>query len=684
MTQHDALVGIVSSAFGLLVMTAPAARSSIRMEAGQLGNLFLTNETVRIPLTCDGSEIRWTITDYFGRTIQTGSAVPKNKAVLIQPSLSTVGYFDLAVTEMTNGEETSTLMTSFAIITPINISSMSASPFGVMTHFAQSHDQSVMPLIARSGIGHIRDEQYWSHVENPKGRFNYPAKFINYMAAAKANAITPSVILDWANQFYDYEAGVFTAPHTDNGRQGYANYALDVLQKYPQIPAVEVWNEYNGGTFIKGPAAANKPFCYTLMLQKVYETIKPVHPSVKVVAGATIPVAHGFLKAIFDQGALNYCDAVSVHPYYKYPDEVVVELAGLRELMGANVKAIWATEFSDTVVAGDSDRVDTASYVAQMVALMLSQGVERMFYYLVMDDETFPLMGFVGSASDARGKFRPHPALIAYANAARQFNGATYHSRFSTAPSVYAFRFQRAVVQLSVLWSNRPVTVSLAANSALQVTDIVGGLSTITPVAGKVSLDLTKDVRYVVGPVTSVAEIDNDLLADSVSGYSKTAGTNGWHYGFATLASTASYDPAQFKPMTWGIWGSGSYRWLAPGGYPFASASSMHPSQSWAIRRWVSNIAGPVSLSGDLSRGGGGDGVNIRIFVDGNEVYSQHLAPSQSMNYNVPDVALEVGSKIDFTVNQAGESSFDATNFTSTIIRQGSAPASPRGLYMHP
>ena len=70
--------------------------------------------------------------------------------------------------------------------------------------------------------------------------------------------------------------------------------------------------------------------------------------------------------------------------------------------------------------------------------------------------------------------------------------------------------------------------------------------------------------------------------------------------------------------------------------------------------------------------------------MDGNEVYNQHLSPNQAMNYNVPDVALEVGSKIDFTVNQAGESSFDATNFTSTIIRQSSAPASPRGLHMHP
>jgi hypothetical protein len=122
--------------------------------------------------------------------------------------------------------------------------------------------------------------------------------------------------------------------------------------------------------------------------------------------------------------------------------------------------------------------------------------------------------------------------------------------------------------------------------------------------------------------------------------------------------------------MTWGIWGADNYRWLLPGGYPFASVSQLHPSGSWAIRRWVSNVAGRASLSGVLSRGGGGDGVNVRIFVDGNEVYNQNLSPNQSMDYNVRHVALKVGTKIDFTVNRADESSFDATNFTLTIVRE--------------
>ncbi len=54
---------------------------------------------------------------------------------------------------------------------------------------------------------------------------------------------------------------------------------------------------------------------------------------------------------------------------------------------------------------------------------MLSAGVERMYYYLAMDDGIFPYRGLVGAKDDARGSFRPHPVLVAYATLIRQLMG---------------------------------------------------------------------------------------------------------------------------------------------------------------------------------------------------------------------------------------------------------------------
>jgi hypothetical protein len=668
------------------VAIASSQYAAITLKPGTLGNLFLDSETVQIPITCEGVEVTWTCRDYFGDTVSSGRESPGSGMVTISPRVTGAGYYDLEIIESDGGKLLSSIKTSFGIVTPVDVKTMRDSRFGVMTHFAQYNDPAILPILARAGIAHFRDEQYWSSTETQPGLFTYPPRFTAYMSKASEVGLQALIPLTWSNRFYDYDSGNYTAPYTDHGRQGYANYGLCVLNRYPdQVHAVEVWNEYNAGTFIKGPATANKPYYYTLMLKAVYETIKPRHPSVEVLAGATVPVAHGFLKRLFDEGAMRYLDAVSVHPYRTYPDGVDLEIAELRELIksynGGIEKPIWVTEFSRLSTGSDQDRVNVAPYVAQIVALMLSQGVERMYYYLMMDDRSFPYVGLVGKPVDARGAFRPHPALIAYANAIRQLYGVKYAGRFRTSPSTYAFRFQRHSDQLSVLWSNYPVTVSLASNSELMVTNMMGGSSIITPVSGEVSIQLSRDVQYIWGPVTSVTEVGSNLLADSVSGYSKVAGENGWFYGYAAVGSAADYDPSQFKQMKWAIWGDNNYRWLVQGGYPFASGSNMHPSRSWVIRRWVSNIAGPVSLSGVLSRGSGGDGVNIRIFVDGNEVYNQHLSPNQSMNYNVPDVAVEVGSKIDFTVHQAGESSFDATGFTSTIIRQGSEPRPSASRY---
>ena len=654
----------------LLVCSIASVYSAITVTPSTLGNLFLSTDAVSIPVTATvGNRVDWSVSDYFGNAVSSGSVVPVATKATIAPPGNTPGWYALTLKEYSGVNLSSMLLSSYAIVTPFATSA--SSRFGVMTHFAQFDDQSVMPLITRAGISHIRDEQYWNHIENPKLTYTYPAKFLSYMSAAAANGITPLIPLTWSNRFYDYEAGDFTAPHTENGLVGYAAYARDLIRQYPQIKTLEVWNEYNAGTFIKGPATANKPLYYTLMLQQVYDLVAPIY-TVKVLGGGTVPIAHGFFRDILARGAHLFCNGFSIHPYRTYPDGVDLEISELYNLIRAvtvdgTAKAVWATEFGMSA-ASEADRFPAASYLAQIATLMLTQKIERMYYYLLMDNGSFPFRGLVGNPVDPRGKFRPHPSLIAYANISRQLSGAVYKGRFAKAPpSTYAFYFQRGVDQVAVLWSNFPAVVELITASNVTVIDMMGGSTVLSPVDGKVALHVTKDVQYVVGPVTSVSQPVKNVLADSLSGYSKTPEKNGWYYGYALPA--AVYDPAAFQPMSWLIWGSDNFRWIQPGvSYPFGDGASLHPSGNVAIRRWVSNYAGNASLSGKLSRGAGGDGTGVRIFVDGVEVYSTILTPSQSITYNVP-VTLAVGSKVDFTVNQVANQSYDVTGFTAQIIR---------------
>lgn len=654
------------------LVVAPLAEAAITISQSKLGNIFFTNETVSIPVRVDGDRVEWSAVDYHGRVVKSGAAVPVNGQVDIRPALGRRGYFDLRIVERRSGNVMSEKSTSFAVITPLALTGREISPFGVQMHNAQNGDQRAFDLFARAGIVHFRDEQYWEHIERQKGQYSYPAAFTNFMAKGAQAKMQPLITLDWANPHYDWSAGMFTAPHTDSGREGFANYGVEIVRKYPELKAVEIWNEYNAGTFIAGPATANKPFYYARMLEVASQRIRAARPDVQIVAGGTVPITHGFLRDVFAQGAMPHLDVVSIHPYRATVEGADVEIAELRELIKRHnngvEKPIWATEFSHEVYS-PSDHNEAAIHLAQMVTLMLSQNVERMYYYLGLDDPSFPHRGLLSAPNGSKGALAPHPAYVAYANIIRQLRGYKFHSRFATnSSSTYAFRFQNAAGRMNVLWSTEPVTVSLRTSSPVIVTDIMGVSRSLSPSGGVVRLRIDRNPQYVKGPVSSVSDSGSPILACSLSGWSNEQGKHGWSYGSAAVAGGA-YNPSAFTPMRWDYIGDNAVGWMS-NTWHFVSVEQMHPSSSWAVRRWTSPVNATVTLRCKVNRGGGGDGVGINIYVDGTHVYSRHLKPDESYEFNVNNVVVKPGSRVDFTVNQHGESSFDSTGFSVKILRQ--------------
>jgi hypothetical protein len=671
------------SSFGFgLVALATVLRAAITFQPATLGNVFLASESASLPCTISaGDAIQWTLTDFFGNTLgsDTVSPAPGSQKVTLALNPGRPGYFEVSVTELRGGAAVSQASTSFAVLTPFTPSGVT---FGVQTHFAQHDSPAILPLLALAGLTQIRDEQYWASIEKQAGQFAFPSTFTDYMAAATTNGLAPLVTLDWSNPLYTGDIDAYNAPSTDAQRLAYAAYATQLLSFYGgQLNTLEVWNEYNGGTFVTGPVTSDKPLYYTRMLQATYQAVKQVRPDVQIVAGATVPVAHGFFSSLFQNGAIPCLDAVSVHPYRGYPEGVDIDIRGLRELIksynGGREKPIWVTEYGMNARTVD-DRREAAIYLAQMTTLLLTERVERVYYYLALSNSTSPYRGLLGPANDARGKYTVNPAYVVYANLIRQLTGATPQGRVAgVSASTYVCKFLQGSTPLHVLWSVLPVTVNLKTAGSLIVTDAVGASRTVSPNNGIVALSLTREVQYVRGTITGIAEAGNSLLADSLSGYSETQGQNGWSYGYTSLGANAAYSPAQFVPMRWDIWQGDNYRWIGGDTYNFVDVAGMHPSGAWAIRRWTSNYAGHAAINGTYSRGTGGDGTNLRIFVDGAEVFSAHVAPGDSKEFVASDVTLAVGSKVDFTVNQGAENSYDATALSVFISKPpGDTPGS--------
>ncbi len=666
---------------------------AITVTPSHVGNVFSTIDTVAIPVTGGpgSTSVAWTVTDYFGHQISAGSATLFGGVATLTPSVNgKVGYFDLSLTEMNGSNVVSTLDTRFAIVPPP--ASRTNSPYGVQGHFAQYMPLDLAQLMSEAGIVQYRDEQYWNEIETTPGVYTYPASYTTYMSTTAALGLQSMMCLDWSNPLYDWDAGLFTGPYTSNGLAGYGNFALNLLQQYDAsspINQVEVWDEYNGGTFIAGPATANKPYYYAQMLKSVWNAIKPSHPNVQIVAGAVVPVDQGFINSIIGQGANQYFDVVSVHPYRPVPEGVEVDLAAMQDVIkagnGGVAKPIWATEFGMDANS-TADTFSTPSYLVRMVALMQASGVSRMYYYVMQDDPVTPYMGLVGQADPNCGNYLPSPAYPAYAWLIKKLYSSVPEGRIfmpGMAPTTHVYSY----INLDngdrtyVCWggagiSSAPTTVTFMIPTATATkTDIMGNDTTLTAKYGKVSVALGLDPIYVTvpgAPAIGFAEAAHPIVADSLSSYSRVQGTDGWYYGY--VAVSGAYAPSTFTQLPWDFWQGGQQGWGSS--YPFIQAEDMHPYADsnwdvWVVRRWQSNLTATVTLSGTITGPGAGSaGVIAHIMVNGTEVYNQTIAAGGVVNYSVPNIAIKSGTIIDFAIEAANQTSnYDATSFTARISK---------------
>jgi hypothetical protein len=100
------------------------------------------------------------------------------------------------------------------------------------------------------------------------------------LSAALRNAASQKVLL---SVFGPASA----APVSRASRTAYCSFASSLLDRFPQIAAVNVWNEANLGYFWKpqftrsGSSAA--PAAYEALMARCYDAIKKRHPSVRVI-----------------------------------------------------------------------------------------------------------------------------------------------------------------------------------------------------------------------------------------------------------------------------------------------------------------------------------------------------------------------------------------------------------------
>lgn len=261
---------------------------------------------------------------------------------------------------------------------------------GVQTHFAQGWDIDGLRLLPGLGAIEIRDEVGWREIEEEPGIYDMSA-FSGYLDAVRGAGAVPLVLFIGTNDNYD--GG--TTPYTEEGRNAFAQYVTAVIDSYPDlIHRIEIGNEYNSDG-VTGPYREKSGHYMGLLIKDVVPVVKAAHPDTEILCTGAHSVATGYFRKVFETGALDYCDAVSFHPYRDEPEHVDSEIERLKALMRefGGEKPLYATEFGKWF----EDPEDAPDFMLKMVSLMGSAGVSGAYWYALFNEEWWPNMGLLKS-----------------------------------------------------------------------------------------------------------------------------------------------------------------------------------------------------------------------------------------------------------------------------------------------
>lgn len=294
---------------------------------------------------------------------------------------------------------------------------------GVCTHFSQNWPvEQILPLIAKSGAGWIRDDLGWGGVEPKPGNYQIPSNTKNWIHAARRAGLKIDLILAYGNPAY--------SDHYDTA--AYAKAAGWLARELANdVQAIEILNEpnnfgfrdtYGGQWNGNEPNGSVSPYLqkYVELLNAAAKEIKLANPNMTVIGLGTPAPASFRMLAL---GIVPQVDGLTDHPYGTQIPELI-PYAATREILqrdgiatadakgtfasqvsmfraqakkwGATEK-LWHTEWGYSTVRARPEKHQQglseeaqAVYILRRILLSNALGVEHTFIYNFKNDGVDP------------------------------------------------------------------------------------------------------------------------------------------------------------------------------------------------------------------------------------------------------------------------------------------------------
>ncbi|MDR3707579.1 MAG: hypothetical protein P4L33_04720 [Capsulimonadaceae bacterium] len=329
---------------------------------------------------------------------------------------------------------------------------------GTGTHFAfGANYEAILPVVASSGIGWIRDDLHWHTVEKTQGVYEIPERTRLWIKAVHASGLKLDLILNGGNDLYadHYDVAAYSRFAAEMARQlGSDVDCFEILNEPSNFGYRKayggIWNGLeNDGTI--SPWVGS----YVKLLNSAAEAIKAVRPNIKVIGlGSVTPVnirqiAMGISPAVdgIVDHPYSYSSVPEILPFASSPamierDGIAVldEKGSFASMISAyrsaaqrsnGPKEIWLTEFGYSTYQPEKHglfagftRDAQAKYIQRRFVQALALGVNVTFQYDFVDDGVNPHECEQNFGLIDR-QLRPKPAFDAVKRVAQATAGLT-------------------------------------------------------------------------------------------------------------------------------------------------------------------------------------------------------------------------------------------------------------------
>jgi hypothetical protein len=274
---------------------------------------------------------------------------------------------------------------------------MAAPVFSAASNFGQGLDGGYVIAAWRLGLRNLRDEVHWHSTEAADGSYTYQGWTKTFPRQLARAGITMSLIINHPHP--DYDGG--NSPVSAGAVAAFARFSAYTVQRFPAITAVEVGNEMNSADFAWGPGwtdgnLTERAVSYTALLAETSRQVRQAMPGARVLGGAAMAVPLAWIKALADEGAARYMDALVLHPYTTPPEHLRRQFAAVRGFEGFARMPVDVTEF------GTGDAAAAPGYLLRAYCQMALSNVTQAVWYplTARGDGMIPLLDEAGGATD--------------------------------------------------------------------------------------------------------------------------------------------------------------------------------------------------------------------------------------------------------------------------------------------